>query len=229
MNYPVANADCISCHNPHGSNNRGIVFDVAHAGVTQRKCTECHQKSPSLKTKRQATDLCKECHKTTVDQTLNKNRVHWPVLDKVGCLNCHGPHATKEQNLLQDSERNVCGKCHGDTVELQKWSISNPDNKELCEPVKKGSCTSCHSPHAADEILLMPQESISIDLCGRCHEWETHSSHPIGEKVVDQRNKNLTISCLSCHKACGTKNTPDMLTFDTTYELCIQCHVERKR
>ena len=227
MSYPVADANCISCHDPHGSNNRGIVFDVAHAGVTERKCTECHQRSPSLKTKRQATDLCRECHKKTVDQALDKNRVHWPLLDKVGCLNCHGPHASKEKKLLQGPVRSVCGKCHADTVELQKWSIDNPKNEDLCEPVKQGECTICHSPHAADKALLITQESISLDLCGRCHKWEAHSSHPIGEKVVDQRNKNLTVSCLSCHKACGTGNNPDMLTFGTTYELCIQCHVER--
>ena len=35
MNYNVAKSNCNSCHDPHGSNTRGIVFDVAHAGVTK--------------------------------------------------------------------------------------------------------------------------------------------------------------------------------------------------
>ena len=51
MNYPVADKNCISCHSPHGSNTRGIIFDVAHRAVTERKCTECHEAPPSLKTK----------------------------------------------------------------------------------------------------------------------------------------------------------------------------------
>ena len=164
-----------------------------------------------------------------VAQTFNKNRVHWPLVDKVGCLNCHSPHATKQQKLLKGPIVNVCGRCHPDTVELQEWSIENPKNEKLCEPVKTGNCITCHSPHASDNVLLMTQKSVSIDLCGRCHQWQAHSTHPIGEKIIDPRDQNLTMGCLSCHKACGTGNKPYMLTFDTTYELCIQCHIDRKR
>jgi predicted CXXCH cytochrome family protein len=114
-------------------------------------------------------------------------------------------------------------------VRLQEWSINNPKNKGLCEPVEKGSCSSCHAPHSADYVLLMTQKNISIDLCGKCHEWESHSTHPIGAKVADPRDKNLTVECLSCHKACGTGNKPAMMPFESTYDLCIQCHPERKR
>lgn len=229
MDYPVADKNCISCHDPHGSNNRGIVFDVAHAAVTERKCTECHQRAPSLKTKLKASELCRKCHQRTVDLALDKNRVHYPLLDDVGCLNCHGPHATKEQKLLKGPVGGVCGRCHADTVRLQEWSMKSKNNEGLCEPVKTGNCITCHSPHASDNVLLFTQESVDEEICGRCHKWESHSTHPIGEKVVDQRNKNLTVDCLSCHKACGTGNNKAMLTFGTTYELCIQCHVERRK
>jgi predicted CXXCH cytochrome family protein len=164
-----------------------------------------------------------------IDMALDKNRVHWPVLDDTGCLNCHGPHATKQPKLLKGDLKSVCGKCHGDTAELQEWSKSNPKNDKLCEPVKSGNCIACHSPHAADNILLVAQPSMSFDVCGKCHEWQRHSTHPIGEKVFDQRNKNLALDCMSCHRGCGTGNKPMMLHYDTTYELCIQCHIERRR
>jgi len=144
-------------------------------------------------------------------------------------LNCHSPHGSKEKKLLQGPVIKTCGACHEDTVALQEWSKKNPKNRNLCEPVKKGNCISCHSPHAADNILLITESSITVGLCGKCHEWQTHSTHPIGEKVTDPRNQNLTVDCLSCHNACGTGNKPAMLPFETTYDLCIQCHPERRR
>ncbi len=232
MNFDVAGSRCDSCHSPHGSNKRGILYNDVHAPVAEKKCSACHPRPDDakvLQTTQKGTLLCQQCHQDMIAETLSKKRVHWPLLEKVGCLNCHNPHGTKEKKLLNDTQFNVCGSCHQDTVQLQQWSIKNPKNESLCEPVRTGDCVSCHSPHAADNVLLMRQENISIGLCGKCHEWETHSTHPIGEKTVDQRNRNLTVECLSCHLGCGTGNKAWMMPFATTYDLCTQCHVERRR
>jgi predicted CXXCH cytochrome family protein len=232
MNYPVANSNCRSCHNPHGSNEEGLLYDVAHTPVKEKKCDTCHLKPTSSGTpeiRKQGNQLCQQCHKETIDKLLSKNKVHWPLVDNTGCLNCHNPHATKQDKLLKGPVKTVCGKCHSDTVELQQISISNPKNKRLCEPVKTGNCVVCHLPHGADNILNIDQAEITNKPCGKCHEWQTHSTHPIGEKIVDSRNKNITIDCLSCHKACGTENNPSMLPFETTYDLCVDCHIDRKR
>lgn len=231
MNYPVANTNCSSCHNTHGSNRKGIIYDNAHTPVAEKKCKQCHKEPTSqfpLMTKKQGVELCRECHNDMIDEIFNKNRVHWPLVDKIGCLNCHSAHAAKQKKLLTGSIINLCGECHSDTVELQEISKNNPKNPNLCEPVKEGNCISCHSPHASDNILLAPQPSFSFDICGSCHEWQTHSTHPIGEDIIDQRNKNLITDCLSCHRACGTGNKPKMMHFKTTYDMCIQCHIEYK-
>ena len=172
--------------------------------------------------------MCRQCHKEMMDKTFNKNRVHWPMLDNVGCLNCHSPHAAKQKKLLKGPIVNVCGTCHADTIELQQLSINNPKNKNWCEPVKAGNCITCHDPHAADNFLLLAK-SPSTALCGECHQWQSHSAHPIGEKVIDKRNKYLTVYCLSCHRSCGTANNPRMMHFETTRDMCVQCHLERRR
>ena len=232
LNYPVADTNCDSCHSAHGSNTRGILYDQVHAPVAERKCTQCHLSAASpnaIKTKKQGTLLCRQCHGEKISEFFKKNRVHSPLTDNVGCLNCHNPHGAKGKNLIEKSMFSTCGKCHQDTVQLQEWSIKNPKNKGLCEPVKNGNCSTCHAPHSSNKVLLIDQQNISIGLCGKCHEWETHSTHPIGAKVIDPRNKNLTVECLSCHTACGTGNKPAMMPFETTYDLCIQCHPERKR
>lgn len=232
MNFSVRDTNCVSCHDVHGSNRKGLVYADAHAPVKEKKCMECHKAADSpkiFKTGKRGADLCQLCHKAMIDEVLNKKRVHWPLVDQEGCLHCHSPHAAKQKGLLKGEMSEVCGACHGDTVALQTLSRNNPKNENLCEPVESGKCTVCHSPHAADNVLLITPKSLPEGLCGRCHEWQTHSTHPIGEKVIDQRNKNLTLDCLSCHRACGTGNNPAMLHFPTTYELCIQCHADRRR
>ena len=71
-------------------------------------------------------------------------------------------------------------------------------------PVQDGMCTSCHSPHGANGAFLIDQPSVN-ELCTTCHDYAQHSAHPIGEKAVDPRNKNLRVDCLSCHNGHGTE------------------------
>jgi DmsE family decaheme c-type cytochrome len=231
--YPVANSRCTSCHNSHGSNKAVIIFDNVHTPVAEKKCNKCHDEPTSqfpFATKKEGVELCRACHNDAIEEIFNKKRVHWPLVDKIGCLNCHSPHASKQKKLLTAVTINVCERCHSDTVELQERSKNNPKNPSLCKPVKEGNCTACHSPHSADNVLLVSKPSMSFDICGSCHEWRAHTStHPIGEKVKDSRNKNLIVDCLSCHKACGTGNKPSMTHFETITATCIQCHKEFER
>ena len=89
-------------------------------------------------------------------------------------------------------------------------------------PVDGGMCTTCHSPHGASGTFLIDQPSVN-ELCTTCHDYAQHSQHPIGEKAVDPRNKNLRVDCLSCHKGHGTE-FKRMLLAATNLELCTQCH-----
>jgi len=224
MNYPVANARCTGCHDPHGSDQPGILYNTVHRPVASRMCNQCHDEPTSanpLRVKKDGFELCRGCHNTMMAGALDKNRVHWPILSKTGCLSCHSPHAAPRKGLLKATQLVVCGKCHADTVERQNRSVTKH------EPVKSGECTSCHDPHSSNYPLLSKQASI-IELCGSCHDWMKHSTHPIGEKVKDPRNKNLTVQCLSCHRSHGT-DYKNMIPFPTTTELCVECHEQFRR
>jgi predicted CXXCH cytochrome family protein len=231
MDYPVVESRCSSCHDSHGSDNPSIILDNVHEPVAQKKCGSCHS-GPDAKNpgalKNRGLKLCWKCHKSMIRKTLSKGRVHWTLLDKTGCLHCHNAHASREKNLLAGPVVSVCGKCHEDTVKLQEASINNPENKNLCRPVQEGKCTACHSPHSADNILLLPELPVGVNICGKCHDLKTHSTHPMGAQAVDKRNKNLSVGCLSCHRACGTGNHPSMLHFETTTGTCAQCHREMR-
>jgi DmsE family decaheme c-type cytochrome len=243
MNYSVVSTRCSSCHNPHGSNKAGIMFDNVHAPVANKMCGQCHEgpASPTpLKVKRAGFELCRGCHNTMMNETFNKNRIHWPLVDKVGCANCHEPHASPGKGLLKADRKNLCGQCHADTMAIQE-KLADKEKQEKAaagkgqiikgalthQPIQDGDCSSCHSPHASDATLLLKQSSI-VELCGTCHDWLKHTSHPMGEKVTDSRNKNLKVDCLSCHRAHGTGHRY-IIPFPTANDLCVQCHKQYRR
>jgi predicted CXXCH cytochrome family protein len=188
-------------------------------------CNQCHEEPTSatpFKTKKAGFELCRGCHYDMVNATLSKNRIHWPLVDRRGCLNCHSPHASKKAALLKgDSMTSLCGSCHQDTITRQEKALSKHN------PVQEGMCTTCHSPHASDAVLLLNQRSV-IELCTSCHDFSHHSSHPIGEKALDPRNKNLSLDCLSCHKSHGSEQKR-LAHFQFGMDLCVQCHEQLKR
>ena len=224
MNYPVGGSQCTLCHNVHGSDRAGIIYNTAHPPFASKSCNMCHESSSApnpLALKKKGFELCRGCHNNMVNEMFAKNRLHWPVIGKDGCLNCHSPHATTQKGLLKGTPIQVCGQCHSDTIQRQERSITKH------EPIQDGLCTACHSPHASDNELLFNQAS-TIEVCGKCHDWQKHSTHPIGEKIIDKRNKNLSVMCLSCHRAHGTEYK-HMFPVATVTELCTQCHAEYKR
>ena len=77
-------------------------------------------------------------------------------------------------------------------------------------------------------MLPVMTGAADINVCGSCHDWEHHSTHPIGEKAKDPRNKNLTVTCLSCHSPHGS-DFKKMLHFETQTEMCTNCHKEFRR
>lgn len=224
MRYPVAKASCISCHDPHGSSQPALLLDSVHPPVSNRTCTQCHDAPDSatpFATKRAGFELCRGCHDEMVTATLAKPRLHWPVADRHGCANCHNPHASKHANLLKSATATLCRECHADTSRrIAAVSVSHA-------PVQEGTCTACHAPHGASGVYLVDQPSV-IELCGTCHDYSQHTSHPIGDTAVDQRNKNLRVDCLSCHSGHGTDNK-HMLLAPTNVELCTPCHKQFSR
>ncbi len=224
MDYPVAKSNCTGCHDPHGSDVPGILYNNVHRPVASRMCNQCHDEPNStnpLRVKKAGYELCRGCHNTMMNQMFDKNQQHWPLLGKEGCLSCHNPHASPQKKLLKANLITLCGKCHADTIQRQGKSPTKH------EPVATGICTSCHDPHSSNSQFFF-KESTVIDQCATCHDWMKHSTHPIGDKVRDPRNKNLTVQCLSCHRAHGTE-FKNMIPFVTTNELCVQCHEQFRR
>jgi len=224
LNYPVEKANCTICHNPHGSNTDSMLFDNVHQPVSKRKCSQCHAEpgdADPFALKKKGVALCQSCHYELINETYNRDRIHWPIVDGKGCINCHAPHASSEKALLKAPTLTLCSECHADTMARQDRAQTKHS------PISEGECMTCHSPHSSDNLFLLGQSSIP-DLCGKCHEWKSHSTHPIGEDVVDPRNPNITVQCLSCHQTHGNEYK-HFLHFELTKDMCVQCHIEYRR
>ncbi len=224
LGYPVAESDCGSCHDPHGSANKGILWASVHEPIRRRMCGQCHADPDSeqaLSLKRPGADLCVGCHNELSNEIALKSRIHWPVVDEQACANCHNPHASRNANLLAGKQSTLCGNCHQDSVQRHERSLVKH------QPISEGDCSTCHAPHASNATYLLAA-SDDIELCGTCHEWQAHSTHPIGAKVLDPRNNNLSVDCLSCHRTHGTGNEK-LAFFEPKRDLCTECHVRFQR
>ena len=224
VNYPVEQANCSSCHNPHGSNTASILYDNVHEPLSKRMCKQCHEEPTSatpFATLKNSFELCQGCHYDMVNDAFNKDRIHWPMVDGTGCLNCHTPHASSQAGLMKAPLKQVCNTCHSDTIARQERSLTKH------QPVDEGECSICHSPHSSNNPFILNDAS-NINLCGQCHDWQTHSTHPIGSEVADPRNPNLTLDCLSCHRSHGTEYS-HFIYYDTINDLCVQCHTQFRR
>jgi predicted CXXCH cytochrome family protein len=224
VNYPVSRANCMSCHDPHGSSSKGILWASVHAPVQNKMCAQCHEApgaSGALAVKKTAPDLCRGCHNELFVEIASQNRVHWPVVDQSACFNCHEPHAAKTAKLLKAPQKQLCGSCHTDSVARQEKSlVKHP-------PIEQGECSTCHAAHGSNATFLLPAAT-PVELCGTCHDWQKHSSHPIGDKIVDQRNPNLRLDCESCHRSHGSA-FKSFAHYDVKNELCTQCHTQFTR
>ncbi len=200
-----------------------MLGNTVHPPVAKQMCAQCHEPATSptaLKTKAQGVQLCRGCHAPIITAMGERARLHRPVADG-DCLACHGPHTSKSKGLLKSSAVNVCGKCHADTIRRQTLSQTKH------APVRDGNCTACHDPHASDAALALVKSDV-VETCGKCHDWLKHSSHPMGAKFVDPRNKNLRMQCLSCHRSHGTEYK-HLIPFPTATDLCTKCHEKFKR
>ena len=224
LGYPVAQASCTSCHDPHGSNKKGMLFDNVHQPVATKMCSQCHldpRPGKPVALRQQGAALCKECHSARMDRMMDKALVHWAIADETACLHCHAPHASREPKLVAARMDALCSTCHADTIARQQRSPTKH------APVRDGKCTACHDPHASENVLLMKVASVN-ESCGTCHDWQRHATHPIGDQVKDPRNRNLTLDCLSCHRAHGTEYK-NMAPYPTITDLCTKCHAGFKR
>ncbi len=203
---PDEDRDSLSCHSD--------VIDgkLVHGPVATLDCNACHTEGQILDTM-VTTGLCLDCHSDLLPDGSAMYIVHPPFL-KGGCLQCHRVHSADERDLLRESKRELCLRCHQDL-----FTKFGPYSHEA------GDCGTCHDPHLSRHENLFIAET--VPLCTQpCHDgFDRTRSHPVGRGVIDRqtgREMTCTSNCHVIHSSAYKALTPI-----SNRNLCESCHGEK--
>lgn len=232
--YPVEQAACQQCHDPHASAERGLFRETSHPPFADGDCSLCHRDAGAREPFTVDTpvgELCGQCHPDAVKEGRQASFPHVPA-GGGDCVACHNPHTGSGSALLKAPEKELCPSCH-DPGGAESGPASGQEGRYLSHG--KGGvrgaggggrggldCTTCHQAHGAERPVLLVQDP--IDLCGECHSHEHTATHPLGESTRDPRTGN-PMTCRSCH---GIHDAPYEyhLYRSEERELCLSCHKE---
>ncbi len=204
--FPGKISGCLTCHNPHGSSRKGLIRQYLHAPFAEKKCDSCHghQQSPG-------SEACLRCH-AGVKTSMMAPHNHMLAGAENGCILCHSPHAADDKKMLRTSGNKVCQPCHEDT--FARYAQSKYRHPSV------NSCSDCHEVHGSDRLAMLRDDGNQV--CSRCHLTQGKFSHPVGEKVIDQRTGQM-MTCVTCHDPMGSANRFH-LVLNGNKDLCTQCH-----
>ncbi len=158
-----ADRSCMTCHQNRPSQAGRI--ESSHAR-NQIACTACHSihaggpRGLVARKPAQVNALCAECHESQMASFQLPFR-HRVAEGAMSCVDCHNPHGSFRQGLLQLTSANEpgCFKCH-----------SNKRGPFVFEhaPVRFEGCGSCHEPHGSANAKMLIREEVRL-VCLECH------------------------------------------------------------
>lgn len=195
---PNAQKGCQSCHGAGSvhvekgdENKKGSVTSVVAFG------------DKSIFPATQQNAQCLACHER--DKSGFKSTGHHR--NGVSCSSCHKVHGNSKNQLITDSELELCGKCHP----KQKGDMQ----KQSHHPVREGkqACTSCHNSHGGQGKSNIKARTVN-ELCYTCH------TEKRGPKLFE--HPPVMENCGKCHEPHGSIHGK-LLTAPQPY-LCQRCH-----
>ncbi len=184
--HPPAADDCQGCHLPHVSEQPRLLKAAVPA-----LCVDCHHLSDANLVKKHggysvADANCVGCHDPHVGGAagLLRDEKHLPFADAM-CDSCHvAASGAAAKPTLKEGGLALCGDCH------EFAAMQNRPGAH--DPVKRGQCFACHSPHAASRPHLVKANVAT--LCGECHDASDE------EVAAKHRRVKADDACTSCHR-----------------------------
>ena len=113
--HPPAVRDCLTCHDPHSSDNKNQLLKPLSGGEKENLCLSCHKTGlnvPEKGSRHAALDMgCDTCHVThkTGAEPTPENRFHLTKAAPALCLDCHdaegcGPAESSSEPALRHGQ-----------------------------------------------------------------------------------------------------------------------------
>jgi predicted CXXCH cytochrome family protein len=220
--HPPAVRDCLTCHDPHTSDNKNQLLKPLSGGKDQNLCLQCHNtglNTPDKGSHHAALDMgCDTCHVThkTGASPTSEFQFHLTKAIPALCLDCHDPKdaalATAHKN--QPFEKADCATCH----EPHESASPKLMQKFLHMPFASGQCETCHQPAKDGKVVLTAASS--RELCLTCHADK-------GKQIENAKvqHPGALGECTDCHSPHAAK-TPG-LEKPNPVSACLGCHTDQ--
>lgn len=217
--HPPAVRDCLTCHDPHGTDNKNALLKPASGEAKDNLCLSCHQTGEHVSAQGSrhlaldgGCDTCHMVHKTGAEPTA-ENRFHLTKAAPALCVDCHDVKdaelAKKHNN--QPFENSNCSQCHdphqSDSPKLMV--------KFQHVPFQGNGCDTCHQPPKDGKVVLTQTDAKM--LCVTCHDDKA--------KEIDSAkvpHPGAAGDCTDCHNP-HASSQPGLPKTDSV-SICLGCH-----
>ena len=211
--------DCLTCHDPHTSDNKNQLLKATSGDKKDNLCLSCHNQGVNVPDKgsRHAAldmgcDTCHVTHKTGADLTLD-NRFHLAKAVPALCVDCHDP---KDEGLEKAHQNQPfatanCLTCHDAHDSPRPALMAKFEHLPFAEK----SCNTCHAAPKDGKVVLTAADRKS--LCLNCHSDKAEQI----EKAKVQ-HPGAAGDCTDCHNP-HAGSTPGFVEPDPV-SACLSCH-----
>lgn len=214
--------DCLTCHDPHTSDNKFQLLKATSGEKKDNLCLSCHNQGVNVleKGSRHAAldmgcDTCHVTHKSGAELTV-ENRFHLAKNVPALCLDCHD---AKDAGLQKAHQNQPFGKancltCH----DAHESAAPKLMAKFLHPPFADKSCDTCHAAPKDGKVVLT--QASAKALCVTCH---SEKADQIANAKV--QHPGAAGECTDCHNP-HAGNTPGFIQPDPV-NACLTCHSEQ--
>lgn len=214
--------DCLTCHDPHVSDNKNQLLKATSGDKKDNLCLSCHTQGlnvPEKGSRHAALDMgCETCHLThkTGAELTTENRFHLTKAVPAMCLDCHDAKDATLQKAHQNQPFATanCLTCHDPHQSAAPKLMA----KFMHPPFADKSCDTCHAA-AKDGKVVLTQASAK-ELCLTCH---SDKADQIAKAKV--QHPGAAGECTDCHNP-HAGSTPGFVQPDPV-SACLTCHSDQ--